>query len=144
MEIPIELDSEGFLRRECPNCLREFKCFHGVHPDAPAGYEDPGDDRTCPYCGESADPDSWWTQAQAAYLRAAAVHAAKPELDQALRRAVRGTSMTYKPGSRRVQPTPPPEPDDMTLWQPRCHPWEPVKVEGAAARFCFVCGEQAA
>lgn len=143
VEIPISLDSDGFLRRECPGCVRQFKCFHGRHPDAPDSYEEPDVDPTCPYCGHSAGPDTWWTPAQADYLGDAAVHAAGPGLDDMLGEAFSGPGMSYEPARRGSPPEPPPEPDDMVVWEPPCHPWEPVKVEGAPGRFCFVCGEQA-
>jgi hypothetical protein len=41
MQVPLSLDSDGFLRRECPGCLRQFKCFYGRHPDAPDTYVEP-------------------------------------------------------------------------------------------------------
>ena len=28
LSVPFPLDSEGFLRRECPSCRREFKWLH--------------------------------------------------------------------------------------------------------------------
>lgn len=144
MEIPVSLDSDGFLRRECPGCLRQFKCFYGRHPDAPDDYVEPDVDRTCPYCGHSASPDTWWTPEQAEYLSEAAVHAAMPEFDKAMKKAARAPGLSFKPGRRGSAPTPPPEPDDMEAWEPPCHPWEPIKVESLPGRFCFVCGQQAA
>ena len=29
MEVSFPLDSDGFIRRECPHCEREFKWHHG-------------------------------------------------------------------------------------------------------------------
>ncbi|HEV7751795.1 MAG TPA: hypothetical protein VGO71_09640, partial [Baekduia sp.] len=59
------LDSDGFLRRECPTCEREFKVFvhqvAGEEADAqgpqPGGYY-------CPYCAIQADANAWFTKAQ--------------------------------------------------------------------------------
>jgi hypothetical protein len=60
----VPLDSDGFLRRECPTCEREFKWRpseaedeEDVEPDHDVGY-------FCPYCGVQAPVDSWFTQAQ--------------------------------------------------------------------------------
>ncbi len=35
LEISMPLDSDGFLRRECPTCEREFKWLHTL--EKPAG-----------------------------------------------------------------------------------------------------------
>ena len=48
--VSLPLDSEGFLRRECPTCEREFKWLPNLdeneetEPTAGGGY-------FCPYCG---------------------------------------------------------------------------------------------
>jgi hypothetical protein len=47
--VPLPLDSDGFLRRECPTCEREFKWLPAqgeaeATPPADGGY-------FCPYCG---------------------------------------------------------------------------------------------
>ncbi len=144
MQVPLAVDSDGFLRRECPGCLRQFKCFYGRHPDAPDTYVEPDADPTCPYCGHSAGPDTWWTPEQAEYLSGAALQGAMPEVDRALRKAFSGPGMSYTPSRRGGAPEPQPEPNDMALWEPPCHPWEPVKVEVLPGRFCFVCGDRAA
>ena len=52
LEMSMPLDSDGFLRRECPTCEREFKWFHTPEGEGTAapiidgGY-------FCPYCGGS-------------------------------------------------------------------------------------------
>lgn len=72
MEIPIEMPLDnGYLRRECPHCEREFKWHHGPTDDAPPDAPNPGR-YTCPYCGEKADHDQWFTQAQAEHIRESA------------------------------------------------------------------------
>jgi hypothetical protein len=87
--VSFPLDDDGFLRRECPLCNREFKVkpttaelqsdtertAHALlaqeaesNPDA-EGEEDSGpSERWCPYCGQQAPASSWWTQQQVAYL----------------------------------------------------------------------------
>ncbi len=58
--VMLSLDSDGFLRRECPHCLQEFKWHNGPTEDRPEGEEDPPVYH-CPRCGASAAPDQWWT-----------------------------------------------------------------------------------
>ena len=64
MVVSLPLDSDGFLRRECPTCEREFKWFNTPEgedtaaPIADGGY-------FCPYCGVHADVSTWLTKAQA-------------------------------------------------------------------------------
>jgi hypothetical protein len=90
LTIQLPVDDEGFLRRECPLCRREFKVrvrkdelrdLAGRGLQSFLGEEDSGDiavdvenagstQLTCPYCGQQAGPDSWWTEAQLAYVRA--------------------------------------------------------------------------
>lgn len=80
---------DGFLRRECPYCYKEFKVL--LEPDELARLEEQGiasflltrekqavepDEQdpdevlcTCPYCGQQAPQKSWWTQEQCAYIK---------------------------------------------------------------------------
>jgi hypothetical protein len=70
VEIPV--DDDGFMRRECPSCERQFKWFaHGA--------EDPGaipaDQYFCPLCGVPAGTDQWSTQQQIDYAQGVAAPA---------------------------------------------------------------------
>ncbi len=65
MTIPV--DSDGFLRRECPTCEREFKWLPASEDDDAAGMPDGG--YFCPYCGVQAPDDAWFTEAQLALAR---------------------------------------------------------------------------
>src|SRR4051812_31624365 len=62
--VPVPLDSEGFLRRECPTCEREFKWLPSddSEPVEPGGYY-------CPYCGIQAPVEHWLTKPQAEFAR---------------------------------------------------------------------------
>ena len=61
-EIPMSLplDKDSFLRRECPNCERQFKWWptppeeeiSEETQEAPEAY-------FCPYCHEPTSPDAW-------------------------------------------------------------------------------------
>ena len=53
-QMSVPLDSDGFLRRECPTCEREFKWFNSEEgrgePVPEGGY-------VCPYCAiQAPDP----------------------------------------------------------------------------------------
>lgn len=107
LSISLPLDSEGFLRRECPNCERELKwraAGEGKHatPSPPGGY-------FCPYCAAQAAPGASWTKAQ---LEAAKAHAyrvvLKPEIDR-LADGARGASVGLG-----VQVTDPDDPPPLT------------------------------
>lgn len=76
----------GFLRRECPYCHRAFKIqlleqeiedlasrleesylVEESKKRESHGPEESEEMRTCPYCGQQASADSWWTQEQLAH-----------------------------------------------------------------------------
>lgn len=64
------LDDDKFLRRECPDCEKEFK-IQTIEKD---GYFDSGLDKqesnkmTCPYCGHRSKVREWWTKDQVNYI----------------------------------------------------------------------------
>ena len=73
LEMSMPLDSDGFLRRECPTCEREFKWFHtpaeegSAAPVIDGGY-------FCPYCGVQAETNTWLTQAGRPVARWRPIH----------------------------------------------------------------------
>ena len=144
--VRLPLDADGFLRRECPQCLQHFKWHSGPTAGRPEGEVDPVVVFFCPRCGSSAAPDHWWTQEQLAFARESIHGPALREAADELEKVFRGVKgLTYKPGQL-DEPEPPTalhEPNDMIIVAPPCHPWEPVKVPGeAAARVhCLICGE---
>jgi len=88
MSISLPLDKDGFLRRECPLCCREFKLLleeKELGDLAQKGIDsflleeketendsDDSDDQQkeyiCPYCGQASSDNSWWTKEQLAYI----------------------------------------------------------------------------
>ena len=81
MSLP--LDEDGFLRRECPNCERQFKWWYT--PPSEATTEQTALEQVeayfCPYCYEPASPNAWWTKEQLEYgQRMAAAEIVGPEL----------------------------------------------------------------
>ena len=62
--IELPLDSDGFLRRECPTCEREFKWFPSTETDDISESESLDDAYFCPYCGIRST-EAWLTKDQA-------------------------------------------------------------------------------
>lgn len=142
--ISLPLDSDGFLRRACENCNREFKWLH--NPDgeqAEALYH-------CPYCGQPGD--EWATQEQQEYMQAMALsspkvqhavgelHDAAMSLNQAS--SFLGLHVTFE-GFSPDEPEPLQEPDDMQAITPTCHPAEPIKIleDWTGSTHCLICGQ---
>lgn len=148
MEIEIEfpLDAHGFLRRQCPNCQREFKWHHGPTEDVPPDAPDP-QEYYCPYCGQVAGDDQWYTDDQVETIQAAVLEEVGPQLESLLEDAA-----TTKPGSmvrtsvsfeRTPGPAPLVEPeDDLAAVASPCHEYEPIKVtsDWHAPLHCLICG----
>lgn len=146
VSISLPLDSDGFLRRECPTCEREFKWFHHEQGD-------PDAERTtqyfCPLCGVASGLDSWWTPAQCEYAEGSALttSGAIELVHEAVRqefKGMKGFTYTPDPTARLDVDVPGPliEPDDMVIVEPPCHPSEPLKVPqpDTARVHCLVCG----
>lgn len=147
MTVALPLDADGFLRRECPACQQHFKWYHGEtdsteDADEPTAYY-------CPYCGENATPDQWWTQEQADYLLAAATGPIMEEIEGDLKDAISGLNTRFLRASvDHVDTSPPPqplgEPDDMIAVEPPCHGYEPLKISEAwtGPIHCLICGQR--
>lgn len=147
MSLP--LDSDSFLRRDCPTCEREFKAF--VDPDED---DDGGSDSVegyfCPYCGVQAPTDAWWTQAQLglaeSIMTTRVLDPALKELGDAFKDVGRSSggfvqaSVEY---DEHEESDPLTEDDDMRRVDFGCHPTQPLKVmdDWRKPVRCFICGE---
>lgn len=134
MEVPV--DSDGFLRRECPTCEREFKWFPSPADEKEAS--DPADGGYfCPYCGVQAPTDAWFTKAQ---LELAGRIVEVEVVDPMLRKFTGGT-----PGQA-GEAEPLSEDDDMRRLDFACHPSEPLKIldDWDQPVHCLVCGQASA
>lgn len=151
LSIPVSLplDEDGFLRRECLNCERQFKWWST--PDGEDAVEKGKEEVEayfCPYCYQPSPPSSWWTREQIEYMQQLAV-------SEALGPQLRGMKNNLERGNRRSkwisvemsapdlsQPEPLTELDDMVRVDVPCHPEEPFKVEEAwdDEVACLVCG----
>jgi uncharacterized Zn finger protein (UPF0148 family) len=146
-EIQIPLDSQGYLRRQCPNCEREFKWHHGPTEEMPEDAPEPNE-YFCPYCGAAAALDQWWTQEQVEALQTEALREAMPAVDKALREAMKPLDKSgfirTEIKSNPVNPaTPLFEPEDMVGVASPCHSYEPLKIlEGWEDPIhCLICGQ---
>jgi len=146
IRVPVDLplDSDGFLRRECPTCEREFKWFSHQEGDSDAEVVD---QYFCPLCGVSAGTDSWWTQEQLQYVNGISAPAIDQYVQDSVDKMFKGVKgIKFKPNrsfSLGIEtPDALAEPDDMMIAEPPCHPNEPVKVpeEQTSKVHCLVCG----
>jgi ribosomal protein S27E len=140
----VPLDDDGFVRRECPTCERQFKWF--THAEGEVGAV-ATDQYFCPFCGVPAGVDEWWTQQQLDHGRAQAAPAMEQVVQEQVADMFKGMKgVEFKPDpnfSLEIDiPAPLVEPNDMTIVEPPCHPTEPLKIpERAAPRVhCLICG----
>lgn len=117
------LDDDGFFRRECPFCRREFKLLldkDELTDLAQAGLESfmielneaacdsdegesPATEFCCPYCEQWAPTDSWWTQEQLAYVDVAAQNIVATLVNEQLIRPLKRTCQNASSGLVSVQ-----------------------------------------
>lgn|SRR5487761_373755 len=131
MSIP--LDSDGFMRRECPTCEREFKWLHSAEEDedtelvVDGGY-------FCPYCGVQTPVSDWFTQAQIELAQ----NVVEREVVEPMIREFADVSTGTRP--QNIEPLT--ESDDMTRVNFTCHPSEPLKIlnDWEKPAYCLICG----
>jgi hypothetical protein len=152
LSMSLPLDSDGFLRRECPTCERELKWLASgddEEDDEDGGAEVPDGGYFCPYCGIQAPPETWLTQAQVELaenlVATQVVGPMMKDFASGLGRSSGGlisVSATYDEPDAMEPLT---EADDMTRVDFTCHPGEPVKVldDWAGKVLCPMCGEPA-
>lgn len=141
------VDSEGFMRRECPTCERELKWVGASEGDASTPAPEGG--YFCPYCAVQAPANAWWTKDQLKAIEAKMHNEViKPQLDDLGKSLERSSTQhvkfTSKPMPRTAEPQLT-ESDDMRRIDFGCHT-EPVKVleDWNGAVHCPLCGEPAA
>jgi hypothetical protein len=148
ISVSLPLDSDGFLRRECPHCETEFKWHDGPASEEAEQQSAPIDTYFCPLCGQPAGHDAWWTAAQLVVISAAQEMLLARELGEAFKQLERDTRrnkfVRFEAGKLGEPDAPEPltEPDDMAVVSSPCHSWEPVKVPPTHADrlYCLVCG----
>jgi hypothetical protein len=150
LRVPVPLVSDGFLRRECPTCEREFKWLSSE--DIGEGEQPLDGGYFCPYCAIQAPPDNWFTKPQLALIDSTVnQQIIGPTLDQfgrQLRDIGRrsGGFLSVDLQSDEPEPVDPlTESDDMRRVDFACHPAEPVKVleDWTQPVHCLICGRPA-
>ncbi len=173
--ISLPLDSDQFLRRECPLCLRQFKietdetdCQSLIERELEAyllqegleirtesadatGTDEEKSELWCPYCGQTAPRDQWWTQEQTAHIHIFAYNIMAQMINEQFIRPMKrkfsgrqsglvsiefeGKEMEYQ------KPWISPEPDDMTIHALPCCDLR-VKLEDGWSQtvHCHQCG----
>ncbi len=170
ISLSFPLDDDGFFRRECPFCYREFKVLleedeltslaqKGLNSymlevqekaaDSSEGETEP--DFTCPYCGQQALRGSWWTQEQLAYIGVVAQNIMAKIFNEQLIRPLKGMSREHSSGlvslwfegreMKQQEPWISPEANDMEVFDlPCCHRKIKIDESWTSIVYCFFCG----
>lgn len=148
IDIAMYTDQDGFLRRQCPNCDRQFKWHHGP-ANAEAETQPPPPAYYCPLCGQPASHDAWYTEDQIAHIQATVQVAGEGFMEDIAKGFATGSGsgikFEYRPpaGGRASMPAALTDPGDMQIVASPCHPWEPFKIPDGTDPpvHCIVCGE---
>jgi hypothetical protein len=152
LSVSLPLDSDGFLRRECPTCEREFKWLSSEEAESEAALVPEGG-YYCPYCIVQAPPDAWWTSTQIEFVNSVvSQEIVEPDLkkfERSLRHISRQSGGFISASPETEQPRdadPLVETEDMRRVDFGCHPGEPVKVLDDWTRdvHCLMCGTASA
>lgn len=171
MNLSFPLDDGGFFRRECPFCRKEFKVLlekdeladlaqkgmnsFMVEPkEEVTDLDDSGRLETefiCPYCGQRATSDSWWTQEQLAYVGVVAKNIMAKMVNEHLIRPLKRTFGRPTPGMVSIrfegkemeqqEPWISPEVNDMEIFDlPCCQRKIKTEDDWTGGVHCFFCG----
>lgn len=144
IQVSVPLDADGFMRRECPHCSRQFKWHNGPANEEAENHTRPAA-YTCPLCGKPAPDDSWSTPQQIELVERAAMSDMREIMHEEFASMFRGKKgIQYKRGRDEPLESAEPlvEPDDMTIVTSPCHPFEPIKIsdDHAGTLYCLICG----
>lgn len=171
MNLPFPLDDDRFFIRECPLCHKEFKVLlkkeeltdlaqKGIDSfmiDLKKETTDLDEDErsetefTCPYCGQQAPSDSWWTQEQLAYVGIVAKNIMAKMVNENLIRPLKRTFRRSGSGmvsirfeGKEMEPQEPwisPEVNDMLIFDlPCCQRKIRIEENWSDVVYCFFCG----
>lgn len=85
--IPIDVDENGYLGRECPECEKYFKITPGT------GITEGTPPCHCPYCGHVGGQDDFFTKAQIEYAQSIVMR----QLSDAFVKDLKALEFDYKP-----------------------------------------------
>lgn len=171
--ISLPLDCDQFLRRECPLCLRQFKVEteeadrqsliereleayllqEGLEIRAESAdvTEADEDELWCPYCGQTASREQWWTQEQIAYIHVFGYNIMAQIINEQFIRPMKRKFSGHRSGFISIkfegkemeyqEPWISPEADDMTIHELPCCDLR-VKLDDDWSRpvHCCRCG----
>jgi len=170
INISLPLDDEGFLRRECPFCRKEFKVMltkeelvtlaqEGIdsfmtEAEAKTDSDANGSEELkqfCPYCGQRATNDSWWTQEQLSYINVFAQNIMASLINENLLGPLQRNfghqqsgpfSISFQAHKMEQQePWISPEVNDMSAFNlPCCNRKIKIEENTAGPKHCFFCG----
>jgi TIR domain len=143
ISLQLPLDKDGFLRRECPHCGRQFKQWQGTRDET----QESPEPYYCPYCYASAGADTWYTAQQREYIQQQAMaeivgphlYRLQEQLEQVSQSGLFRIEMNTP---LLVEPEPLAEYNDMIRLAFPCHVEEPIKVDEQWDQevACAVCG----
>jgi len=171
MNLSFPLDEDGFFRRECPLCHKEFKVLLEKEELTDLAHkgidffmieekeketnlsenESSGTEFVCPYCGQRAPGDSWWTQEQLTYVGIVAKNILAKIINENLIRSLKRTFRRsgYSKVSLRFEgkeieqqePRISPEVNDMEIFDlPCCQRKIKIEENWQDTLYCFFCG----
>jgi hypothetical protein len=171
MNLSFPIDEDGFFRRECPLCHKEFKVLlekeeltdlaqKGIDSFMIELKEETTDldesecsetEFFCPYCGQRAPSDGWWTQEQLAYVGIVAKNIMAKIVNENLIRPLKRTFQ--RPGSgmgsmqfegremEQQEPWISLEVNDMAIFDlPCCQRKIKIEEDWSDVVYCFFCG----
>jgi len=163
--VHLPIDDDGFLRRQCPYCMREFKAIVDGVKDSCSEDEQTVEDQDenelsesieyyCPYCSQPAGKDSWWTLEQLDFIERHAQAIGEELINEHLieplsrmSKGIRSKGMiSIEVKANRIDPITPiinPEPNDMRIIQLECCN-ERIKIldEWKEPISCYYCGSK--
>jgi len=166
-QVSFPRDEQGFFRWECPLCCREFKVLlkddelgqiaqssiedflieKGVHDRSDDEESEEPQEFFCPYCGQSAPSDHWWTQEQLAYIQVIAQNIMADLVNEQLIRPLNrsmghGSFIRFEGKEMKKQDEwISPEASDMTVFNlPCCERQIKVADDWKGTIHCFFCG----
>lgn len=171
VNLSFPLDEDGFFRRECPFCHKEFKVllekeeladlgqggidsFMLEEKEKETNLTEGGSSETeyfCPYCGQQAPSDSWWTQEQVAYVGIVAKNIMTKIINENLIRPLKRTFRRPNSGMVSIrfegkeieqqEPWISPEVNDMEMFDlPCCQRKIKIDENWQDTVYCFFCG----
>jgi predicted RNA-binding Zn-ribbon protein involved in translation (DUF1610 family) len=167
MNVSFPLDDDSYFRRECPYCKDEFKInitdkqknaiVHNLldnylsQGESKSGSDKDEDDNDeieyyCPYCGQTAGPDKWWTKEQLNYAMIYVKNYANKLINEQLINKMKNMSNSFiKFEAKELEYQDPwisPEENDMEIFNlPCCN--EKIKLNKdkiKAIYYCINCG----